>query len=46
MGRVTCLIRERQLRFYWYVVRFPEGGPAHQILTSKDLAGSNGHGGC
>ena len=23
MGRVTCLIRERQLRFYGHVVRFP-----------------------
>ena len=23
MSRVTCLIRERQLRFYGYVVRFP-----------------------
>ena len=36
MGRVTCLIRERQLRFYGHVVRFPNVDPAHRILTAKD----------
>ena len=29
MSRVTCLIRERQLRFYGHVVRFPMDDPAH-----------------
>ena len=41
--KVICLIRERQLCFYGYVVRFPEDDPAHQILTSKDPAGWNHH---
>ena len=39
MGRVTCLIRERQLRFYGHVVRFPTSDPAYQILTCKDPRG-------
>ena len=33
MSRVTCLIRERQLRFYGHVVRFPMDDPARRILT-------------
>ena len=41
MGRVTCLIRERQLRFYGHVVRFPMDDPAHRILYAKDPAGWN-----
>ena len=36
MSRVTCLIRERQLRFYGHVVRFPMDDPAHRILNVKD----------
>ena len=36
MSRVTCLIRERQLRFYGHVVRFPMDDPAHRILNAKD----------
>ena len=39
MGRVTCLIRERQLRFYGHVVRFPLDDPAHRILNARDPAG-------
>ena len=36
MSRVTCLIRERQLRFYGHVVRFPMDDPAHRILNAKE----------
>ena len=36
MSRVTCLIRERQLRFDGYVVRSPMDDPAHRILNAKD----------
>ena len=38
MSRVTCLIRERQLRFYGYVVRFPMDDPANRILNANDPA--------
>ena len=41
MGRVTCLIRERQLRFYGHVVRLPSEDPAHRILNARDPAGWN-----
>ena len=41
MGRVTCLIRERQLRFYGHVVRFPMEDPAHRILNARDPVGWN-----
>ena len=36
MIRVICLIRERQLRFYRHVVRFPMDDPAQRILNAKD----------
>ena len=36
MSRVTCLIREDQLRLYGHVVRFPMDDPAHRILNAKD----------
>ena len=39
MGRITFLIRKRQLRFYGHVVRFRGDDSAHRILTSKDSAG-------
>ena len=39
MGAVTCLIRERQLRFFGHVARFPEGDPAYRILSAKDPVG-------
>ena len=39
MGRVSCLIRERQLRFYGHVVRFPEEDPAYRILLARDPLG-------
>ena len=39
MGRVSCLIRERQLRFYGHVVRFPGDDPAHRILSARDPVG-------
>ena len=35
MSRVTYLIRERELRFYCHVVRFPVDDPAHRILNAK-----------
>ena len=30
---VTCIVRERQLRLYGHVARFPDADPAHQILS-------------
>ena len=39
MGSVTCLIRERQLRFYGHVARFPDCDPANWILSARDPAG-------
>jgi hypothetical protein len=31
----TCSIRERQLRLYGHVARFPTVDPAHRILSAK-----------
>ena len=39
MGMVTCWIRERQLRFFGHVARFPDYEPAYRILTAKDPVG-------
>ncbi len=39
MGRVTCLVRERQLRFYGHVARFPACDPVNRILSAKDPVG-------
>ena len=36
LSRVTCLMRERQLRFYGHVVRVPMDDPAHRILNAED----------
>ena len=36
MGKATCLIRERQLRFYGHLVRFPLDDPTHRILSVED----------
>ena len=38
MSRVTCLMRERRLRFYGHVVCFPMDDLAHRILNAKDPA--------
>ena len=39
MGMVTCLIRERQLRFFGHVARFPDDDPAYRILSARDPVG-------
>ncbi|KAG2469850.1 RIPR1 regulator, partial [Polypterus senegalus] len=39
MRHITCIVRERQLRHYSYVVRFPEGDLACRILTVEDPSG-------
>jgi hypothetical protein len=39
MRSVTCIIRERQLRSFGHVARFPEADPAHQIISSRDPVG-------
>ena len=36
MRFVTCIVRERQLRLYGHVARFPDTDPAHQILSAKE----------
>ena len=33
---VTCIVRERQLRLYGHVARFPDADPAHQILSARE----------
>ncbi|KAG2457926.1 ZEP2 factor, partial [Polypterus senegalus] len=39
MRHITCIVRERQLRHYGHVARFPEGDPAHRILIVGDTSG-------
>ena len=36
LRQVTCIVRERQLRFYGHVARLPAEDPAHQILSFRD----------
>ena len=36
MRFVTCIVRERQLRLYGHVVRFPDADPAHQIHSARE----------
>ena len=33
---VTCIVRERQLRLYGHVARFPDADPAHHILSARE----------
>ena len=39
MRSVTCIIRERQLRHFGHVARFPQVDPAHRILSLRDPRG-------
>ncbi len=36
MRVVTYIVRERQLRLYGHVARFPDADPAHQILSVRE----------
>ena len=36
MRLVTCIVRERQLRLYGHVARFPDADPAHQIISARE----------
>uniref|UniRef100_A0A8C4R3X8 Uncharacterized protein n=1 Tax=Eptatretus burgeri TaxID=7764 RepID=A0A8C4R3X8_EPTBU len=36
MRFVTCIVRERHLRLYGHVARFPDADPAHQILSARE----------
>ena len=36
MRFVTCIVREHQLRLHGHVARFPDGDPAHQILSAME----------
>ena len=36
MRFVTCIVRERQLRLYGHVARFPDADRAHQILSARE----------
>ena len=36
MRFVTCIVRERQLRLYRHVARFPDADPTHQILSVRE----------
>ena len=36
MRFVTCIVRERQLRLYGYVARFPNADPALHILSARE----------
>ena len=33
---ITCIVRQRQLRLYGHVARFPEVDPAHRVLSVRD----------
>ena len=39
LRRVTCLVRECQLRLYGHVARLPVEDPAHRILSCRDPRG-------
>jgi hypothetical protein len=39
MRLVTCIVRERQLRQFGHVARFPEDDPVRQILVARDPVG-------
>ena len=36
MRFATCIVRERQLRPYGHMARFPNADPAHQILSARE----------
>ena len=36
MRFVSCTFRERWLRLYGHVARFPDADPAHQILSARE----------
>ena len=36
MRFVTCIVRERQLRLYGHVARFPDADPSHQIPSARE----------
>ncbi|XP_069989465.1 uncharacterized protein [Penaeus vannamei] len=38
-GPITCAIRDRQLRLYDHLVRFPQDDPAHQVVSVRDSHG-------
>ncbi len=33
---ITWAVRQRQLRLYGHVARFPEADPAHQVVSARD----------
>ncbi len=33
---ITCIVRERQLRLYGHVARYPEVDPAHRVVSVRD----------
>ena len=39
MRPITCMIRERQMRLYGHVARFPVSDPAGRILSAREPAG-------
>ena len=36
MRFVTCIVRERQLRLYGHVARFPDADSVQQILSARE----------
>ncbi|XP_069976543.1 uncharacterized protein, partial [Penaeus vannamei] len=36
---VTCTIRDRQLRLYGHLARFPQTDPDHQVVSVRDNPG-------
>ena len=38
-GPVICTIRDRQLRLYGHLARFPQDDPAHQVVSVRDNPG-------
>ncbi|XP_069987678.1 uncharacterized protein [Penaeus vannamei] len=39
IGPVICTIRDRQLRLYGHLARFPQDDPAHQVVTGRESPG-------
>ena len=41
MRPITCMIRERQMRLYGHVARFPANDPAGRVLSAREPTGWN-----
>ena len=38
-GPITSIVRQRQLRFYGHVARYPEADPAYRVVSERNNTG-------